>query len=261
MGLEGKIDRVEVAGPLLSLYLPLLFSIRYFRQSKLTSFQRQLNLYGFQRLTRGPDAGGYYHELFLRGRVFLAHRMERTKVKGTRFKAASSPDSEPDFYRMPRLAQHVSSDEEASHGSSGACDASLASSAGNNNIPVALEPLPVRYTVPLLQQLQQPQPQPAYSFQPPAPPAQLPMMAPPAVLPAPVQQLPQPPQPQPAAPQAAADRVLDQAVDELLMTGEADTLAEFCCDWGDDNDPTGTGLPLEDDTQLGFMLERLLEED
>jgi hypothetical protein len=72
----------------------------YFRQTKLTSFQRQLNLYGFARLTRGNDSGAYYHELFLRGKTFLCKTMVRTKVKGTKFKAASSPDEEPDFYSM-----------------------------------------------------------------------------------------------------------------------------------------------------------------
>lgn len=74
---------------------------RYFRQSKLTSFQRQLNLYGFNRITRGPDSGAYYSEYFLRWRVFLCKYMIRTKVKGTRFKAASNPENEPDFYSMP----------------------------------------------------------------------------------------------------------------------------------------------------------------
>lgn len=108
----------------------------YFRQSKLTSFQRQLNLvrpllslrsfnffyhsfhcrshrfhsfisflqYGFSRLTRGLDAGSYYHELFLRGRGGLAKTMQRTKVKGTRYKAASNPEAEPDFYKMPPVS-------------------------------------------------------------------------------------------------------------------------------------------------------------
>lgn len=71
---------------------------RYFKLSKLASFQRQLNLYGFQRLTRGKDRGGYYHELFLKDREFIAHSIHRIKVKGTGVRARSNPDQEPDFW-------------------------------------------------------------------------------------------------------------------------------------------------------------------
>lgn len=73
----------------------------YFKQSKIGSFQRQLNLYGFRRFTGGKDKGGYYHEYFLRGMSFLVHRMRRTKVKGTLVRGASSPETEPNFYAMP----------------------------------------------------------------------------------------------------------------------------------------------------------------
>eukprot|EP01083_Nonionella_stella_P303091 1047777_1 len=45
----------------------------YFKQTKMASFQRQLNVYGFNRLTGGLDKGGYYHEMFLRGKVSLAY--------------------------------------------------------------------------------------------------------------------------------------------------------------------------------------------
>jgi HSF-type DNA-binding len=79
----------------------------YFKLSKLASFQRQLNLYGFQRLTRGRDKGGYYHELFLRGRVFLSHSIQRVKVKGTGVRARSNPDQEPNFWNMTWLEEEA----------------------------------------------------------------------------------------------------------------------------------------------------------
>ncbi|KAG7355496.1 HSF-type DNA-binding protein [Nitzschia inconspicua] len=73
---------------------------KYFKLTKLASFQRQLNLYGFQRLTRGKERGAYYHEMFLRGKPYLAHHIERMKVKGTGVRARSNPAQEPDFWSM-----------------------------------------------------------------------------------------------------------------------------------------------------------------
>jgi len=75
----------------------------YFKNCKISSFYRQLNLYGFVRLTAGFDTGAYYHEYFLRGKPFLTRNIIRTKVKGTKIRAASSPEDEPDFYSMPTL--------------------------------------------------------------------------------------------------------------------------------------------------------------
>lgn len=73
---------------------------RYFKLSKIASFQRQLNLYGFQRLTKGLDRGGYYNECFLRGKEFLLDNLQRVKVKGTGVRAKSNPEDEPDFYSL-----------------------------------------------------------------------------------------------------------------------------------------------------------------
>jgi len=53
----------------------------YFKQTKFRSFQRQLNLYNFKRITSGPDKGGYYHPMFLRGETELCNSIRRTSVK------------------------------------------------------------------------------------------------------------------------------------------------------------------------------------
>ncbi|KAL3940688.1 MAG: hypothetical protein SGBAC_004810 [Bacillariaceae sp.] len=74
---------------------------KYFKHSKLSSFQRQLSLYGFIRLTNdGADRGAYYHEAFLRGREFLCSKIRRTRIKGTWIRTSSSPTEEPNFYLM-----------------------------------------------------------------------------------------------------------------------------------------------------------------
>jgi hypothetical protein len=54
----------------------------YFKQTKFKSFQRQLNLWGFTRITDGADAGAYYHKYFIRSEAALCKLMTRQKIKG-----------------------------------------------------------------------------------------------------------------------------------------------------------------------------------
>jgi len=53
----------------------------YFRHSRLSSFKRQLNLYGFEQINIGPYRGGYYHEMFHRDNPETCRRMRRVAVK------------------------------------------------------------------------------------------------------------------------------------------------------------------------------------
>jgi hypothetical protein len=51
----------------------------------------------------GRDKVGYYHELFLRSKRFLAQRIQRIKIKGEGARKPSSPETEPNFYNVPYL--------------------------------------------------------------------------------------------------------------------------------------------------------------
>jgi len=71
---------------------------RFFKQTKYLSFTRQLNLWSYKRITRGMDAGAYYHPLFLPGKLHLTMRMKRQKIKGTGTRPIANPSAEPKFY-------------------------------------------------------------------------------------------------------------------------------------------------------------------
>jgi hypothetical protein len=65
---------------------------KYFRMSRFSSFQRQLNLYEFHRIREGPEKGAYFHDFFIQGRPMLCTSINRTKIKGA---AATRPNQYP----------------------------------------------------------------------------------------------------------------------------------------------------------------------
>ena len=93
---HGRSFRIHMQKEFAEIILP-----RYFVMTKKSSFLRQLNLYGFNRFSAGPDQGSYYHEKFLRGLKFLCRRMTRQKVNGNRIRSAGNPDDEPVLSRYP----------------------------------------------------------------------------------------------------------------------------------------------------------------
>jgi hypothetical protein len=99
---------------------------------------------------------GYYHELFLRGKPFLCKRMFRTKIKGTRFKAASSPDQEPDFYAMPPVVENNNSTDKGvtiSKTTSGGGGAVTPPSSSSSIMGSAVVPPPLSLNPTQMQQL------------------------------------------------------------------------------------------------------------
>jgi hypothetical protein len=60
---------------------------RYFDQTKYKSFQRQLNMWCFQRITGGPNWGAYGHELFIRQCTSLCFEMKRIRRTGVQTRA------------------------------------------------------------------------------------------------------------------------------------------------------------------------------
>lgn len=76
----------------------------YFKQSRLSSFKRQLNLYGFELIATGPTRGGYSHEKFLKDQPELCRQIRRRDIKfNSRPKSNKWEINAPDFYNMPPI--------------------------------------------------------------------------------------------------------------------------------------------------------------
>lgn len=74
---------------------------RYFRHTRFSSFMRQVNGWGFRRISRGIDINSYYHELFLRGMPHLClsmRRLGKSQMKNV------DPNYVPDFYNLSALS-------------------------------------------------------------------------------------------------------------------------------------------------------------
>lgn len=56
---------------------------KYFRTNKFSSFQRNLNLYGFSKVKRGADMDMYAHDSFIRGRPDLLAQLKKCKSKSS----------------------------------------------------------------------------------------------------------------------------------------------------------------------------------
>jgi hypothetical protein len=55
---------------------------RYFKTTRMLSFQHQLHIYGFRRVAKGCDKGGYYHKFFLKGRKEFVAKITRNVSTG-----------------------------------------------------------------------------------------------------------------------------------------------------------------------------------
>jgi HSF-type DNA-binding len=84
--------------------LPLFFP----SQTRYSSFHRQLNYYGFLRLS-GTEVNTFYHEAFLQGRLHLAYFIQRSRHTSGASRQAFNFESEPDFTQMSPVA--ISHDE------------------------------------------------------------------------------------------------------------------------------------------------------
>lgn len=69
---------------------------KYFATGRMNTFLKQLNLYGFRRITEGRDKGGYFHPKFILGKRHLCKVIKRKKTDSKPAASKSAPKSSPE---------------------------------------------------------------------------------------------------------------------------------------------------------------------
>lgn len=90
------------------------FLSKYFRHDKITSFTKQLNLYGFKRIATGDYKGSYSHSNFRRGERALVQQIKlvkehNTSSKSIRRSASSTSSSSADSSIPDEMSFHEAS--------------------------------------------------------------------------------------------------------------------------------------------------------
>ena len=63
----------------------------FFKQSKFSSFRRQLSNWRFEQILEGPNEGAFYHPLFVKGKESLCARMSRRQETKPTEAASATP--------------------------------------------------------------------------------------------------------------------------------------------------------------------------
>lgn len=89
----------------------------FFQHGKYSSFARQINGWGFRRISTGRDFNSFYHELFLRDAPNLCLQMKRPSSAELARRKKKDPDSPPNFYLMPKVLDAAKDADSSSNGS------------------------------------------------------------------------------------------------------------------------------------------------
>mmetsp|Transcript_28319 Transcript_28319/g.59578 ORF Transcript_28319/g.59578 Transcript_28319/m.59578 type:complete len:330 (-) Transcript_28319:245-1234(-) len=120
---DGKAFKVHNRDLFIEQYMKTMCN-----QTKFKSFQRQLNLWGFERVLNGSDKGSYFHASFVRGERDCCKRMRRVGLKRAIDNAALHELDKPELHYSPHSVATTAAESISTTGAAMPTPAIVASS-------------------------------------------------------------------------------------------------------------------------------------